>query len=191
LNSKPWTTLFVDGNHENHDMLDELETVEMFGADVGKVDHSIYHLRRGRIYDIDGNKCLVIGGAESTDRKLRSEGKSWWRQEAISVDDIILSLKNLEKVDNKVDYVLTHTPPIEAMYKLDFKPFAYQYGDKTRTFDPGCHQLQSIAENIEFKHWYFGHMHEDKSIINAMGISKYTCLYDEIIKLGEVVDDGW
>ena len=40
LNEKPWTTLFVDGNHENFIRLRQLEDVEMFGSKVGKVSTS-------------------------------------------------------------------------------------------------------------------------------------------------------
>ena len=34
LNQKNFTTLFVDGNHENHDLLATFPTVQMFGAEV-------------------------------------------------------------------------------------------------------------------------------------------------------------
>ena len=51
LNNKKWTTLFIDGNHENHDQLAELPEVEMFGGMVGKVSDSIYHLKRGYVYN--------------------------------------------------------------------------------------------------------------------------------------------
>ena len=53
---KPWTTLFVDGNHENFDRIDQLKTKEMFGGKVGIVNESIFHLRRGEVYIINGLK---------------------------------------------------------------------------------------------------------------------------------------
>ena len=71
LNSKPFTTLFVDGNHENFDILNALPEVEMFGNVVGKVSDSIYHLKRGRVYTIDGKKIFTMGGAYSHDKEYR------------------------------------------------------------------------------------------------------------------------
>src|SRR6478609_4690614 len=50
LASKPWTTLFIDGNHENFVRLNALPQVEMFGGMVGVVQESVYHLLRGNVY---------------------------------------------------------------------------------------------------------------------------------------------
>ena len=38
--------------------------------------------------------------------------------------------------------------------------------------------LNWIAENVTYKHWYFGHFHLDVSIDNNK-----TCLYNDIIEL--------
>ena len=38
--------------------------------------------------------------------------------------------------------------------------------------------LQEIAENTEFKAWYFGHFHED-----CVTDEKFFCLYDDIVEL--------
>ena len=69
---KPWTTLFIDGNHENHDMLGELEQIEMFGGTVGKVREHLYHLKRGQVYTIAGKKFFCMGGAVSSDKEHRT-----------------------------------------------------------------------------------------------------------------------
>ncbi|MCK5017956.1 MAG: metallophosphoesterase, partial [Candidatus Peribacteraceae bacterium] len=50
LANRKFTTLFVDGNHENFTRLDALEEIDMFGGKVGKVCDSIYHLKRGYVY---------------------------------------------------------------------------------------------------------------------------------------------
>ena len=60
LESKPWTTLFIDGNHENFNMLYMYPVVDKFGGKVGKISDSIYHLRRGEIYTIDDKKFCYI-----------------------------------------------------------------------------------------------------------------------------------
>lgn len=38
--------------------------------------------------------------------------------------------------------------------------------------------LEYINKNVQFKHWYFGHMHVNKKIDD-----KHTCLYDTIMYL--------
>lgn len=45
--SKPWTTCFVDGNHENHRMLAELPETEWNGGRVHVARPHVLHLMRG------------------------------------------------------------------------------------------------------------------------------------------------
>lgn len=81
LESKPWTTCFVDGNHENHQMLGELPVRERNGGLVHEARPHVLHLMRGEVYDIDGLTVLTMGGAASNDRQYRKEGRSWWPEE--------------------------------------------------------------------------------------------------------------
>ena len=50
LSEKPWTTLFVDGNHENFDRLKNYPITEEWGGKVQKIYDKVYHLMRGEIY---------------------------------------------------------------------------------------------------------------------------------------------
>ncbi len=84
LENKPWTTLFIDGNHENFNRINALPEVSMFGSKVGKVNDSVFHLKRGHIYNINDMKILTIGGAASIDKMQRTENISWWKEELIS-----------------------------------------------------------------------------------------------------------
>lgn len=79
--SKPWTTCFVDGNHENHRMLAELPETEWNGGRVHVARPHVLHLMRGEVFDIAGTTVLAMGGAASHDREWRKEGKSWWPEE--------------------------------------------------------------------------------------------------------------
>lgn len=47
LESQPWTTLFVDGNHSNFDRLKKLPVAEWNGGTVHKIRPHIIHLMRG------------------------------------------------------------------------------------------------------------------------------------------------
>lgn len=59
----PWTTLFIDGNHENYDILDNMEEIDWHGGKVHKFSDSIIHLMRGHVFDIDNRKVFAFGGA--------------------------------------------------------------------------------------------------------------------------------
>ena len=67
----PATLLFIDGNHENFDMLDELPRERKFGGSVGVSGENIFWLRRGEIYEIAGRHFLCFGGALSVDKAHR------------------------------------------------------------------------------------------------------------------------
>lgn len=44
---KPFEVLFVDGNHENFDLLNEFPVEVRYGGKVHKLKDNIYHLMRG------------------------------------------------------------------------------------------------------------------------------------------------
>ena len=77
---KNFTTLVIDGNHENHVLISELPVIEKFGGKVHQISNSVFYAIRGEIYKINEKKILTCGGADSRDKELRTEGKSWWPQ---------------------------------------------------------------------------------------------------------------
>lgn len=172
LARKPWTTLFVDGNHENHHLLAEYPVEQWHGGKVHKINDSIIHLMRGQVYDIDGHKFFTMGGAMSIDKAYRKMNVSWWEEEVPSYKECEEGYQNLEKNNWKVDYIITHTGPDDIL----------KIGMSSVAADPTSRYLNSIMHNVEFKHWYFGHMHIDKTILN-----KYSFLYNKIIPLGDIV----
>lgn len=67
LNNKNFTTLFVDGNHENYTRLYNYPEEEWHGGKIHKIRDSVFHLIRGEIFDIDGKSIFAFGGAKSHD----------------------------------------------------------------------------------------------------------------------------
>lgn len=168
LSEKPFTTLFVDGNHENHVMLAELPMEEKFGGTVGVVCDSVYHLKRGEVYTIEDKRFFCFGGARSSDRHQRIEGKSWWPEEIPSMGEMNYGIDNLEKCGNEVDYIITHCCGTDIQKKICNW---YESDSLTQFF-------KFIDNEVVFKHWYFGHYHEDKDIDD-----KHTCLYNMIVEI--------
>ena len=168
-NEKPWATLFIDGNHENHDLLDSFPISKWNGGKVHFITPSIIHLMRGQVYKIGNKTFFTMGGAESHDKIYRKEGISWWSREMPSNDEYEEGLTNLNKVNNQVDYILSHCAPDQLQEQI-----AYWYKqDKLTSY------LEIIRQTIEFRWHYFGHYHIDKDFLNY----KATCLYNNIIEL--------
>ena len=58
------------------------------------------------------------GAADSIDKERRMTGISWWPEELPSIQDAKNADINLNKCDNKVDFILTHTAPRTIIDKL-------------------------------------------------------------------------
>ena len=176
LTDKPWTTLFIDGNHENFDLLYQFPKVEMFNSTVSKITDSIFWLNRGNVYTINNYNFWVMGGARSTDIKNRKEGISWWPQEIPSLEEFNLGMNNTDK---NIDFVLTHTAPISVINELKNNYLYLNCDDYFENkIDDVTYYLEEIYKNINFKKWFFGHFHIDK--INIF--NKFNAVYNEIIE---------
>ncbi len=152
----PYTVLWVDGNHENHDILSALPTEEWKGGKIHRIRKNVIHLMRGQIFDIDGTTLFAMGGAYSIDKYMRREGISWWSGELPLPQEYREAAANLEKVGKKVDIIVTHTAPTEIIHRMNMEPNMH---DRELT---GF--LEWIMYEVEFKKWYFGHWHYDLEI---------------------------
>ncbi|NFA60855.1 metallophosphoesterase [Clostridium sporogenes] len=173
LNNKPWTTLFVDGNHENFDLLNSYKVEEWHGGKVHFITENIIHLMRGQVFTINGLEFFTMGGATSTDKENRREHISWWEEEVPDSNEMAEGLANLEKHNNEVDYILTHTCSSSAL-----KDINKIYGFQPKPEENLNRYLQIIEEKVKFKKWYFGHFHEDIEIDQ-----KHTLIFEKIYKI--------
>ncbi|WP_202984109.1 MULTISPECIES: metallophosphoesterase family protein [unclassified Paenibacillus] len=153
--TKPFTTLFIDGNHENFDLLEEYPVSQWNGGKVHKINNSVIHLMRGQVFNIEGKKFFTFGGAASHDKEYRKEGKSWWSREMPSQEEYEEGLKNLKKHDGKVDYILTHTCSTPALEYITQRCGIHMEMDEMHPYFFG------IEQKTDYKQWYFGHFHHD------------------------------
>ena len=177
LQKKSFTILWIDGNHENHDWIDSMPISTWHGGKVHR-DGNIIHLMRGQVFDINGKKFFVMGGADSYDCAYRTHHVSWWPQERPSITDICQAEKTLRVVDGKVDYVLTHTCPLEMLDVIKHRHPDYDLNGRHDTEEI----LQYIRDQISFEQWFFGHWHENFTYKN------YRCLYGDIVCLNYLYD---
>ena len=105
LEEKPFATLFIDGNHDNFDLLAAYPIEPWQGGMVQRVRPSVIHLMRGQVYQLQGLSFFTMGGARSHDisggildpddplfreahRQLTLQGRphrinhvTWWKEE--------------------------------------------------------------------------------------------------------------
>lgn len=172
LQEKPFTTLFVDGNHENHRRLLALPTEDMFGAPVGVVGPSVYHLKRGEVYTICDKKIFAFGGAQSTDKHLRVDNISWWKEEVPCYAEMDYGLRNLEEHQYAVDYIFAHTCPMDLV-----NVYAARVGITITEQDPTTKYLQHVVDNTKFEKFFCGHWHED------INYGKFQMMYEHIVRI--------
>lgn len=191
---KNYTTVFVDGNHENFERLNHYPVVKWHGGNVHVIRPNLLHLMRGEIFDMEGKKFFTFGGASSHDisdgildfddegwknkaKALEKRGKylyrvkglSWWENELPTPEEMKNGIRSLNVVNHKVNYIITHCPPQSIMELFD----NYTYSKDYLTV-----YLEKIKEETEYDKWIFGHMHENKQIDD-----KHICLYEQIIRL--------
>lgn len=182
ISNKPWTTVYIDGNHENHPLLNSYPVVDFYGAKANKITDSLYHIKRGEIMTINGKTFFCIGGAFSHDVEFRTENVDWWQEELPNKEEIKNAVDNLTKYNNKVNYIITHDIPLSLnkLFGYDRRPNMNRY-DTSYLVDI-CEFLQKVYDTVKFNQWFAGHYHVDTKL------ERITILYNDIIELD--FDDG-
>ena len=193
LENKSFTTLFVDGNHENVDRLYSYPVEEWNGGKIHRIRSSVIHLMRGQVFTIDGKKIFAFGGARSHDisggileydapdfHKKRKELErnfkpyrvnhySWWEQELPSEEEMEEGIRNLILNDNKVDFIVSHCCASSTQALIGEGWYKRDYLNE---------YLEKIRISVQFKKWIFGHYHDNKNV-NAQEI----LIYEQIVRI--------
>ena len=122
---------------------------------------NILFAKDGEVYDFDGARAIAIGGAYSVDKWYRIEqGLRWFEDEQPNKEIKACVEAKLDKLNWKVDIVLSHTCP-----------FCYE---PTEAFLPGLDQslidsttelwLDRVERRLDYKKWYCGHWRIDKHV---------------------------
>ena len=172
LEAQPCTFLFVDGNHENFDMLKVFPVEQWQGGRVQPILRNVLHLLRGEIFTIEGKTFFCFGGAASTDKQWRIMGKSWWPEENATQGEFEYAERKLAAHGWNVDYVITHTAPEKWKQRWGDSAF---WKDVCKT----AQLLDSFEDRLTYKKWFFGHMHMDDHDAGR----KDVWLYEDIIQV--------
>lgn len=158
LESLPWTTVFIDGNHENFSVLNAYPTEEWNGGKVHRIRSNIVHLMRGEHYEFGGKTWLALGGALSHDYAYREQGKNWWNEETTSWQERQHALETLERIGHKVDIVISHdvytSHPVSTTYPTDMSVYGEDRVNQQEF-------LEEVRSQLEYDCWFCGHYHKD------------------------------
>lgn len=193
LEERPFTTLFVDGNHENFDRLNQYPVEAWHGGKVHKIRPSVIHLMRGQVFCIDEKKVFSFGGASSHDimdgilelddpnykikkknmdlrkRLYRVNHLNWWADELPSEAEMAEGRANLEASENTVDFILSHCCASATQSLI---------GGKSYKQDILTDYLEELRQKVQFKKWFFGHYHDNRNVNE-----KELLLYEQIIRI--------
>lgn len=178
LGKKKFNICFLDGTHENFELLDEYDVGVFCGGKAHNISGNLYHLMRGQIYSIEKQTFFAMGGGESPDIDMLFDNGAWSRREFPSSEELAEGAENLEKVGCKVDYIVTHEPPskIKSFLKLHSENPARITGLNAYFDEMSC--------ACEYKRWFFGSMHIDKHISTT-----HIAVYKKVInaQTGDIV----
>lgn len=193
LDCKSFTTLVVDGNHENFDRLYQYPVEEWNGGKIHRIRPSVIHLMRGQIFTIDSKKIFTFGGASSHDidggilepddpdfkrkkrildkgwRPYRINHLSWWKEELPSEEEMSEGYKNLLEHNNTVDFIVSHCCASSTLALIGHGMYE---PDVLNSY------LEEIRQRVSFKKWFFGHYHDNRNV-NSQEI----LLYEQIIRI--------
>ncbi len=170
--TRRFVTAFVDGTHDNMDIINRSRVTYWHGGMVHRIKGNLIHLMRGQIFDIEGNRFFTFGGGESTDKDMRIDSGNWWREEEPTPYEMAEAAKKLDEAACKVDYIITHEPPSLVKSAMMLRKGSQNRVNKLNGF------FEEIAAACDFKHWYFGSLHEDRVIT-----PRYTCVFNKTIKI--------
>ncbi|NLA72933.1 MAG: hypothetical protein GX848_03800 [Clostridiales bacterium] len=161
LSKRKYNICFVDGTHENFNLLNKYPVKTWNGGLVHEIKPNIMHLMRGELFNIDELSIFTMGGGESPDLDVRFETASWDKGEIPTQSDLLRGAQKLEEMECKVDIIITHEPPskIKGFLKL-------AETDQIRVTALNAY-FDELSATCTFKHWFFGSLHMDKFISNT------------------------
>ncbi len=158
LEKRKYNICFVDGTHENFQLMNTYPVVMWNSGRVHKIRSNVFHLMRGQIYEIEQKKIFTMGGGEDPELELSEEEEFSERKEIPSTQEMLFGVSNLEKHGYNVDYIITHEPPAKI------RDFLLLSKNKTLRVTALGAYLDELSQQTTYKKWFFGSMHTDKFI---------------------------
>jgi len=151
----------IAGNHDFFPQLN-MEATKPYEIEVstgGKlVKTNLFHIPNGYY----SNGVLFIGGANSIDKHLRTEGIDWFREESLTYKQ----MDNIMNIEEHIHTVISHECPMDLWKHF----FPYQ----PHEFNTVARDLDLVLKKFKPRRWVFGHHHS--SFTQKIDDCLYTCL---------------
>lgn len=151
-NLKPQSTkiFWLMGNHQEWNYVEQ--QWGRHGKEPIEIKPNVYYCPMGSVLTINNENCLFVGGADSTDKDIRIEGKTWFKQERLVEADFNYIVEN---VNDRIPVMFSHTCP----WEFDIQD---KWDCKGRINDPSRLILSKIRDHFKPDYSFFGHWHRQK-----------------------------
>lgn len=170
LGKRKYNICFIDGTHENFNLINDYEISQWNGGKVHKIYGNLYHLLRGQVFEIEGKKVFTMGGGESADIDIRKDVNAWSKDEIPTQEELLEGAENLEIAGYDIDIIVTHEPPFKV------KDFINLNENTMLSVTALNAYFEELSGNCNYKKWFFGSLHIDKYIS-----STYRAVYKDIL----------
>lgn len=199
----PGSWIIMRGNHDNryweaHTQYDSQKKITI--ADKGwdfsdKFDEITLYQNKypnihyiddmGGLYNIDGYGIMFYPGAYSVDKEYRiAFNKPYaWNEQCTNLEFEYLNEFTMKHIDD-IDFVISHTCPISAEPMIQY---LFMKGLDQSKIDKATEKwldkyYNHLKNSKNFKHWFFGHFHDDKELSED-----FTIVYNKVVRLENYV----
>ena len=173
LENRNFTTVFVEGNHSNYDILDELPIEMWHGGKVHFVRPHIIHLMRGQVYEICGKKIFTFGGALNS---FTGSVTNFWKTNNLMTK--LIGVLNIKK------HLEKRTLFEDELKTIEFRNVSFSYNGSD----------ENVLDNISFtirsneKFSLIGENGAGKSTLVKLLLGMYTPTKGAIYINGKIMD---
>ena len=155
LSKRKYNIVFVEGAHENFELLAKYPVVDFAGGKARKIAENIYQFIRGGIFEIEGKKIFAFGGGDDEELDLADFRECEEFQRLPSDEECEHAKKILEESENKVDYIMTYDVGFKMRGFLEMESNCF---NNLHAF------LNEVSVSCSFGKWFFGCFHMDRRI---------------------------
>lgn len=205
LNSRPWKTLFLRGNHDNIDLINMMPHTEVGQAKVrqtcyqDKIYENIFYIDEPQFMFLEGQKILFVPGAESHDADYIFEYDDPATKEKIKAinkkfietgEDTFYRVNHFSYwEDEGVDPLKVHNlildTPVDVDYVFTHAPRAalrnqWKFPNKpAREYPAPSERIleHEVARWVKYKLWVHGHFHHHIELPNIYSLGIYHEIY--------------
>lgn len=119
INPHDTSSLYITGDHLEPDQSWRYEYIDHQGFLTSCIFPNILIIPRGHTWKWGDKHYASLGGGGSIDMQFRTEGKSWWPQEAVSTEQLTRFSHLIDRLQGKhIDTMFIHDLPTELVKKM-------------------------------------------------------------------------